>query len=712
MSTAGGKNEGSKGFVQGPNLRTVPNRTIGKQKPAKAQHPSQQQKQSKSQTETATDLDKILSLESDASESQIQRASAMPKASPHNYASKGSSKGPDSSSASGAVRSAIASAPVSLSPGTSSNGGLAASCSLPTGAAPPAASSPADGSSPVRSPFKKAPRRDSKQDKQCGCTGSAACIECDPQLFAYIKMFSNGSDAATSRPHNAAASSSETIKIDDDSQTQPGLPNLSDTAFWAPGGGSQNMPATQFYDETPVPEPAPRAGSDFDDMPELEEDPLLLPPEYTQIGGVLPSTNLLDLDGSRDQLPPNAPHHDALEQAQLLAVSAASAAEAAARNERDRAENQTTDPPSSLPLSPTQPIVYQTDHSNARGSGSFGGANSPGPPRVDHRGNHLQQPQQHSSVAARPALASADRQRSESPELRHDNQQPSGFDFEKMLGKVKEDLVMQANSSVNSIMVEYDKYNSKRHNKNEHDIKELQREGDRRDVQYNDMEKRLQAVEKRFDIQDTSESFTDYQRTVSWDGKPDETLLRISTNALSTRASILQSLDSFLGPLDYKFEKDYALRGGIQPASYTWTVYFTGAYMSAARRCKKALTSLRSPTGKWQNFDALQPDGSTTPMYINADKNGKQKSTEVLGKKLYKAAKETHPTVNFYHIKKDGVLSVGRKRLVWVYPAADLTFQLWWDNDLVAELDIDKDKIKSQVEAMAAAANYETQWQL
>ena len=135
-------------------------------------------------------------------------------------------------------------------------------------------------------------------------------------------------------------------------------------------------------------------------------------------------------------------------------------------------------------------------------------------------------------------------------------------------------------------------------------------------------------------------------------------------------------LEDFLLPLGFKHGDDYSLRGGIQPVGYSWTVGFTGKYLSAAARVRKALTSIRLPSGTWQQFEAKDPEGYEVAAYISGDKNEKQRSIEILGKKLKQAAEQVHANLSIYLIKKDGIISVGRRKLAWVKPKPDKTFEL------------------------------------
>ena len=145
---------------------------------------------------------------------------------------------------------------------------------------------------------------------------------------------------------------------------------------------------------------------------------------------------------------------------------------------------------------------------------------------------------------------------------------------------------------------------------------------------------RQAALEKRADVQETIESYADYEKTLAWDGKPDEASFRISAKGLATRESIIDVCIRFLHNLDFKFDEHYGLRGGPQPVGHNWTVTFTGKYLTAAARVRKALTSLRRPNGTWQQFVAFDPEGNELEVFISADKNEKQRATEVLGKKL------------------------------------------------------------------------------
>ena len=84
----------------------------------------------------------------------------------------------------------------------------------------------------------------------------------------------------------------------------------------------------------------------------------------------------------------------------------------------------------------------------------------------------------------------------------------------------------------------------------------------------------------------------------------------------------------------------------------------------------------------------------------------------MLGKKLKQTAEAACPNHSFYLIKKDGIITVGRKRLAWVKPAADKTYELFWDNALVSEIGMDKQLVRSHLDASAAGSAFETQWEL
>ena len=154
------------------------------------------------------------------------------------------------------------------------------------------------------------------------------------------------------------------------------------------------------------------------------------------------------------------------------------------------------------------------------------------------------------------------------------------------------------------------------------------------------------------------------------------------------RPAVLETIKPWLSR-DFDVATDLVLKG--DDFGKRFRIKFLGSGDSGGRRARKALDSLKSTDANGNTtWEKLQVSHAATlhDLYVEENKNSKQKKTELHGKKLLGALKRAHPDKNpddFYFKKKQGIISFEWKQLAKVVVKPDETpTEVQWDNGFVA----------------------------
>ena len=194
-----------------------------------------------------------------------------------------------------------------------------------------------------------------------------------------------------------------------------------------------------------------------------------------------------------------------------------------------------------------------------------------------------------------------------------------------------------------------------------------------------------------------------------FDRLPAPQVIRLNTESLVSLQAISSMVNTWFADASLE-PKNFSIQGGPSPLSRNFRITLKGEEGLAGRRAKKALDTLRLENGSWTELFCKSPSGSSVRAYAGPDRNAKQMATERLAKKLLAGCKGSFDSSTWACSKRDGIVTLDGLRIVKVCPHADKSFELLWDNTLVAQYELDKTKIQLAFEGLAALGVDSTEW--
>ena len=304
--------------------------------------------------------------------------------------------------------------------------------------------------------------------------------------------------------------------------------------------------------------------------------------------------------------------------------------------------------------------------------------------------------------------------------------QPSGVlsraDFAAMLAESREEINQSTNCTVEKLIAKYDSFNARRFshieanvqalsNNIESGLHHLQAQQEAFQKKQQDYDKQLLRLQRMCEASHSPPATAAFVKSERWDALPDESIIRISSEALVKRTAVVESFASLAeGVLE---EDTWALRGA-QTVDRDWVLQMGGDAGLAKRRRDKFLESLRptQPGGRWKEAWVQTPTGAWIKLYLNRDKNSKQVASETLLKKVVQVGKAQYPRLDWQLNRKDMCITADWIPVIMCEVFESKAFQLKFNPDFVTEHNIDKQNFKSLVEARYSRRQDGIQWSL
>ena len=134
----------------------------------------------------------------------------------------------------------------------------------------------------------------------------------------------------------------------------------------------------------------------------------------------------------------------------------------------------------------------------------------------------------------------------------------------------------------------------------------------------------------------------------------------------------------------------------------------SGGAQLGERRALKLQTLLRDSKGDWRPMFALTPTDDEVRVYISPDKMPKQLATAGLGRRLREAVEAVLPSTKAsglpVHLWKwEGEISIDWCQLCCLEPTSPTEHKIYWNNDVVGDYDISKQKILQKFQELLDA---------
>ena len=144
-----------------------------------------------------------------------------------------------------------------------------------------------------------------------------------------------------------------------------------------------------------------------------------------------------------------------------------------------------------------------------------------------------------------------------------------------------------------------------------------------------------------------------------------------------------------------------------------FVLLFNGEFVSiesATLRANKANLLLRKDNGTWTQLTAKDANGNDVELFISKDEMPKHKREITLAKRLLKAIERNiGANPNVYPHKKFRVIRHKAVQFVKVECASFDKFEIMWDMDEVAKLNIDKEPVLQDFHSRSGIAP-NTKW--
>ena len=188
---------------------------------------------------------------------------------------------------------------------------------------------------------------------------------------------------------------------------------------------------------------------------------------------------------------------------------------------------------------------------------------------------------------------------------------------------------------------------------------------------------------------------------------PNKSILHLECQDIVTLDSAKETVASWLDDLHLDAGA-YKLKG--RDADRKFVIQFTGEMELAALRAHKALLLLRGDGGEWRKLVCSTPGGVESRVYINVDKNHKQKRTEMGVRDLSRLMVTELPTCKFTANKAAGLLYCNHMPLAEIKCPDPDTIEVWWNNTSAAKIPkFDRNDIKARLTKTKTSSD---QWSL
>ena len=131
----------------------------------------------------------------------------------------------------------------------------------------------------------------------------------------------------------------------------------------------------------------------------------------------------------------------------------------------------------------------------------------------------------------------------------------------------------------------------------------------------------------------------------------------------------------------------------------------------AGRSAQKSMQLLHQPGGEWRKLYVKSPAGRNIELLASGDKSRKQIKTETTAKRLARVLLEAHPNLDYHVLRREGVVTVGWRRLarIVVRPGDEPT-SLEWNQQVLAETGVNKDRVKEIFAERAGGGGDRVTW--
>ena len=170
-----------------------------------------------------------------------------------------------------------------------------------------------------------------------------------------------------------------------------------------------------------------------------------------------------------------------------------------------------------------------------------------------------------------------------------------------------------------------------------------------------------------------------------WDKEPDLSLLRINfaPGKHATRVSVEKAIKPWLEESNTKFGQ-WELIGPASSQNYT--IKFVGTQGLGAKRARAAYTNLKDDAGEYRRMVAEDLSRQTVPMYVDENKNRKQRRGETDARRMAKMLRAELPERSVAVIKSDFRIKVDHVPLVKFEPVQGGESIIRWNNKALEDL--------------------------
>jgi hypothetical protein len=172
-----------------------------------------------------------------------------------------------------------------------------------------------------------------------------------------------------------------------------------------------------------------------------------------------------------------------------------------------------------------------------------------------------------------------------------------------------------------------------------------------------------------------------------WDKEPDHSILRINfgQGKHATKVSIERAIKPWLEESNLKAGQ-WELLGPA--SSQSFSLKFVGTQGLGGRRARSAFTNLKGDDGQYRRMVAQDLSDQEVPMYIDENKNRKQRKGETDTRRMAKILRDALPNRTVAANKKDFQVKVDHIPIVKFEPVSGSDSIVRWNNKCLADLGI------------------------
>jgi len=192
-----------------------------------------------------------------------------------------------------------------------------------------------------------------------------------------------------------------------------------------------------------------------------------------------------------------------------------------------------------------------------------------------------------------------------------------------------------------------------------------------------------------------------------WEGEADPTVLRGFCHNMVTKEGFRAGTAEWLHNIGMDEGVAYRIGGAADILDQNWDLQFLGSVEEATKKCRQAHSALKLSRTQWLQIWIQGPTGHWIQCHISADKNGKQRATEISTKKAAEVLARHINEEEFgplFAMKPEGGIFVNWSPLVLVAPMQNGSVQLQWSEDQVLHCRVNKDLVTSELDAVLSSA--------